>query len=572
MNPYLVSARKYRPENFEDVVGQSHITESLQNSIKSNTVSHAYIFCGPRGVGKTTCARIFAKQLNIDAEKNKQDFSFNIFELDAASNNSVDDIRDLVNQVKIPPQIGNYKIYIIDEAHMLSKSAFNAFLKTLEEPPKHCIFILATTEKEKIIPTILSRCQIFDFKRISEENIYNYLHSLSKKENINTEQESLALIAKNADGALRDALSIFDKVHSFCGKKWTKEKVLETLHSLDEDRIGVFIKNIKEQNIPQVLIEFDTILKNGFEGENLISGLIEYYRNIMMCQSPVSLQLIKSSAKSKDLINDFASFYSTNQILQILQILSSCQKDYTQTTNKRFLVELCLMQICSINDIDELKKKIKISKPDKDLLINTSKQKNTKQQVVSNKSIEEAEEIEKIEEAEEIEKIEEVEEIEEEVKTKKSLLGTATIEEVLNVKKTEIKEQAEIKLEKEITNFSEENLLQKLSDFCDILKKEKRVNLHSTLKGNQPKLMDNHLIVFKLNSNSQKKEIEETKVELLGFLKRELKNDLIEIKIDITQKEAKELLYTDQEKLNYMVKKKPELQSIINSLDLDFLN
>ena len=222
---------------------------------------------------------------------------------------------------------------------MLSKSAFNAFLKTLEEPPKHCIFILATTEKEKIIPTILSRCQIFDFKRISEENIYSYLFSLSKKENINTEKESLALIAKHADGALRDALSIFDKVHSFCGEKWTKEKVLETLHSLDEDRIGIFIKNIKEQNIPQVLIDFDTILKNGFEGENLISGLIEYYRNIMICQSPVSLQLIKSSAKSKELVNNFASFYSTNQILQILQILSSCLKDYTQTTNKRFLVE-----------------------------------------------------------------------------------------------------------------------------------------------------------------------------------------------------------------------------------------
>ena len=569
MNPYLVSARKYRPENFEDVVGQSHITESLQNSIKSNTVSHAYIFCGPRGVGKTTCARIFAKQLNIDAEKNKQDFSFNIFELDAASNNSVDDIRDLVNQVKIPPQIGNYKIYIIDEAHMLSKSAFNAFLKTLEEPPKHCIFILATTEKEKIIPTILSRCQIFDFKRISEENIYNYLHKLAEKENINTEKESLTLISKHADGALRDALSIFDKVHSFCGESWTKEKVLETLHSLDEDRISIFVKNIKEQNIPQVLIDFDIILKNGFEGENLISGLIEYFRNIMMCQNPVSLQLIKSSAKSKELINEHASFYSKNQILQILQILANCQKDYTQTTNKRFLVELCLMQICSINDLDELKKKIKISKPDKNLLIKVSKKENTIQKLENEKSIGQIEETGKIEESG---KIEETGKIEEKLKNKKSLLGTATIEEALNVEETEIEEHVEMNLEKEINTFSEENLLKKLSDFCNILKKDKRVNLHSTLKSTQPKLMDNHLIVFKLNSNSQKKEIEETKVELLGFLKRELKNDLIEIKIEIIKKESKELLYTDQEKLNYMVKKKPELQSIINSLDLDFLN
>jgi len=562
MNSYLVSARKYRPEKFEDVIGQGHITESLKNAIKLNTISHAYIFCGPRGVGKTTCARIFAKQLNLNTQK-KHDFSFNIFELDAASNNSVDDIRDLVNQVKIPPQIGSYKVYIIDEAHMLSKSAFNAFLKTLEEPPKHCIFILATTEKEKIIPTILSRCQIFDFKRISEEDICNYLLSLAEKENIQTEEENIKLIAKNADGALRDALSTFDKVHSFCGKKWIREKVLETLHSLDENKITFFVKNIKDKNIPTVLVEFDSILKNGFEGDSLISGLIDYYRNIMVSKNPISLQLLKPSDKLKKEITELSSFYSTKQIIQILNTLSQCQKDYTQTTNKRFIVELCLMQLCSINDIDELKKKIKIKKSNQSVLENSKKNTGITEKLKDIDSITVIKD----------ESTNNNQDIQENNK-KKSLLGTTTIEEILSPEKEkeEVIEEIVEKESKLNTEFSEELLISTINDFCSILKKEKKINLHSTLQSNKPELINNNLIVFKLSSNSQKKEIIETKVELLSFLKKNLKNDLIEIKIELTKKEPKELLYTNQEKLNYMLKKNPELENVIKSLDLEFLN
>ena len=577
MNLYQVSARKYRPNDFEDVVGQNHVTESLQNSINLSTISHAYIFCGPRGVGKTSCARIFAKKLNKTINSSTNDYSYNIFELDAASNNSVDDIRDLVNQVKIPPQTGNYKIYIIDEAHMLSKSAFNAFLKTLEEPPKHCVFILATTEKEKIIPTILSRCQIFDFKRITEQDISNYLSNLSTKENINADKECFDLIAKKADGALRDALSIFDKVNSFCGTKWTIEKVSETLHSLDESKIEIFINLIKNNKIGQILVEFDTVLKNGFEGDNLISGLIDYFRNIMISKDPVSLKILQCSKKTEETIVSLAEFYTTNQLIQILDILSTCQKDYTKTNDKRFLVELCLMQISSIENINSIKKKIQISKPDKEILNNPS--------IENGESVNEKEIKKKEQEDSNNLDFENLnnnileKKVPQENKNnfntdlKKSLLGTSTIDEILN---KEISEEKKIKngiQDKKSRNvFNEEEMLNKIDLFCEILKNEKKINLHSTIKANKPELSNDFSIFFKLNSKSQKKEILENKVALLSFLKKELNNDLIDIKIELNEKEAKELLYTEQEKLNYMINKKPELKKIIKSLDLDFLN
>ena len=363
MPEYLVSARKYRPKNFEDVIGQSHVTKTLINAISNNQISHAYIFCGPRGVGKTTCARIFANKINnINIDK-KQDGIFNIFELDAASNNSVDDIRDLVAQTRIPPQNGKYKVYIIDEVHMLSKAAFNAFLKTLEEPPKYCVFILATTEKQKLIPTILSRCQIFEFHRINSTDIRNHLFSLVEKEELIVDEKSIKLISESADGALRDALSTFDKIISFCGKNWIHEDVEILLKSLNSKRILSFIEKIYNKKIHETLIDFNNLIEKGFEGKDLVISLIEFYRNIILCKNQSSIEIIKCDSETKLHLVELSKIISTENILSYLDILLDSQRQYNSSFNKRFLVELCLMQLCSINSSN--KKKNVIDPPDK---------------------------------------------------------------------------------------------------------------------------------------------------------------------------------------------------------------
>ena len=356
MSQYLVSARKYRPTDFTNVVGQAHVTKTLENAIINNQISHAYIFCGPRGVGKTSCARIFANRINNISEENKEDGAFNIFELDAASNNSVDDIRELVNQTRIPPQKGKYKVYIIDEVHMLSKSAFNAFLKTLEEPPKYCVFILATTEKQKLIPTILSRCQIFEFNRISLNDIVIHLSSIVKKENIKVDERSIQLIADSSDGALRDALSTFDKIISFCGKEWKHEEVEKILNSLNANKTISFIEMILNQDIFNTLIEFDKLLEQGFEGKDLTISLTEHFRNIMLCKNPKSIEIIKCEGELKTKLEDLSKKIPTKNILLYLDTLNDCQKQYSNSFNQRFLVELCLMQLCSQNGFEKKKK------------------------------------------------------------------------------------------------------------------------------------------------------------------------------------------------------------------------
>ena len=363
MSEYLVSARKYRPKEFTEVVGQSHVTTTLENAITTNKISHAYIFCGPRGVGKTTCARIFANKINNINIENKQDGVFNIFELDAASNNSVDDIRDLVNQTRIPPQKGKYKVYIIDEVHMLSKSAFNALLKTLEEPPKYCVFILATTEKQKLIPTILSRCQMFEFNRINLQTIQNHLMSIVEKENFIVDEKSIQLIAETADGALRDALSTFDKITSFCGKKWKHEEVEKILNSLNPKKAISFIEKIIGKNIPESLIMFNDLLESGFEGKDLIVSLIEHFRNLMFCKAPQSFEILTCEEEIKSKLENISKSISKEDILHYINILIECQKQYNSTFNQRFLVELCLMQLCSLENSSKKKKLILLNCP-----------------------------------------------------------------------------------------------------------------------------------------------------------------------------------------------------------------
>ena len=357
MDHFVVSARKYRPQTFKDVVGQQAITNTLANAIKNNHLAQALLFTGPRGVGKTTCARILAKMINQrETQDPDEDFAFNIFELDAASNNSVDDIRNLIDQVRIPPQVGNYKVYIIDEVHMLSASAFNAFLKTLEEPPKHAIFILATTEKHKIIPTILSRCQIFDFKRITVTDAKNYLAYIAEQEGINAEDDALHIIAQKADGAMRDALSIYDRVVSFSGNNLTRQAVTENLNVLDYDTYMQVTDLILENNIPQLLVNYNDILSSGFDGHHFIAGLASHFRDLLVCKDQKTISLLEVGEQTKAKYFEQSQKASHQFLLEAIELANSCDLKYKNSHNQRLLVELCLMQLASVTFDSEKKK------------------------------------------------------------------------------------------------------------------------------------------------------------------------------------------------------------------------
>ncbi|MDX1753565.1 MAG: DNA polymerase III subunit gamma/tau [Salinimicrobium sediminis] len=357
MEHFVVSARKYRPQTFKDVVGQQAITNTLLNAIEHNHLAQALLFTGPRGVGKTTCARILAKKINQDGEQDpNEDFAFNIFELDAASNNSVDDIRNLIDQVRIPPQVGKYKVYIIDEVHMLSQAAFNAFLKTLEEPPKHAIFILATTEKHKIIPTILSRCQIFDFKRITVKDAKEYLGYIAQQEGVEAEDDALHIIAQKADGAMRDALSIYDRVVSFSGKNLTRQAVTENLNVLDYDTYITATDLILKNDIPQLLLLFNEILSHGFDGHHFIAGLASHFRDLLVCKDPKTINLLEVGDNTKALYYKQSQQASSEFLLKGIELANECDLQYKSSRNQRLLVELCLMQLASVTFGDEKKK------------------------------------------------------------------------------------------------------------------------------------------------------------------------------------------------------------------------
>jgi len=356
MGSFVVSARKYRPKGFEEVVGQDHITTTLQNAIESDQLAQALLFCGPRGVGKTTCARIVAKMINgFDQDSTENINPLNIYELDAASNNSVDDIRNLIDQVRYPPQFGKYKVYIIDEVHMLSNQAFNAFLKTLEEPPSYAIFILATTEKHKVIPTILSRCQIFDFNRIQNDDIANHLKIIAEKEGIKAEEDALHLIAQKSDGALRDALSIFDLIVTYShGAALTYQTVIQNLHVLDYDYYFSVTDSLMEGNHSQVLITFDEILKKGFDGHNFINGLAEHFRNLLVCKDPETVELLQTSENVKNKYLEQAKSATKSFLLSALNIGNQCDLQYKASKNQRLLVELSLIKISHLNDVISL--------------------------------------------------------------------------------------------------------------------------------------------------------------------------------------------------------------------------
>jgi len=360
MENFIVSARKYRPQNFSTVVGQSHITTTLKNAIRNNQLAHAFLFCGPRGVGKTTCARILAKTINCEnlqpdgeacnechsCKSFNEGSSFNIHELDAASNNSVDDIRTLVEQVRFAPQAGKYKIYIIDEVHMLSSSAFNAFLKTLEEPPSYAIFILATTEKHKILPTILSRCQIFDFKRITIQDTVDHLHEICEKEHIQAEADALHLVAQKTDGCMRDSLSTLDKIVSFTGGRLTYQNTLEHLNILDYDYFFKVMDAVLQQDVAGALLIFDEILQKGFEGDNFLNGWAEFLRNLLMCKEEKVLHLLEVSGNLKDRYKQLSGKISPAYLITALHLLNETEINYRMARNKRLHVEMALIKLC----------------------------------------------------------------------------------------------------------------------------------------------------------------------------------------------------------------------------------
>lgn len=367
MEEYIVSARKYRPMTFDSVVGQSALTTTLKNAVKSGKLAHAYLFCGPRGVGKTTCARIFAKAINCEHPREdgeacnecesclsfNEQRSYNIFELDAASNNGVEQIKALMEQTRIPPQVGKYKVFIIDEVHMLSAAAFNAFLKTLEEPPSHVIFILATTEKHKILPTILSRCQIYDFERMTVPNTIKHLKMVAEKEGIQYEEQALAVIAEKADGGMRDALSIFDQAASFCQGNITYQKVIEDLNVLDSDNYFKLIDLALTNKVGEMMVILNSILSKGFDGGIMIQGLAQHTRNVMMAKDPQTLPLLETSEEQKAKFQTQASNCPTPFLYKALKIMNDCDVQYRQSSNKRLLVELTLIQVGQITQPED---------------------------------------------------------------------------------------------------------------------------------------------------------------------------------------------------------------------------
>ena len=561
MEHFIVSARKYRPKNFEDVVGQLAITNTLENAIKNNHLAQALLFTGPRGVGKTSCARILAKKINQHNVEisGDEDFAFNIFELDAASNNSVDDIRSLTDQVRIPPQTGKYKVYIIDEVHMLSQAAFNAFLKTLEEPPAHAIFILATTEKHKIIPTILSRCQIFDFKRIGVLDAKNYLKIICGKENITADDDALHIIAQKADGAMRDALSIFDRVVSFSGKNLTREAVTENLNVLDYDTYFNMTGLLLENKIPDVLNAFNTILGKGFEGHHFINGLASHFRDLLVAKDKATLALLEVGDTAKKKYLEQATKASIPFLMQSISKANDCDLNYRSSKNQRLLVELTLMQIASITFDGEKKKSANYIIPA------------TFFQALSPAAKEISKPIQKKPEAVQSQKLEEPKP---KVKTpvlksaekRSSSLSLKSIHQKKQEKKLVVKENFDNHPK---TIFTEKLLQQFWKEYVDLLNKKGERSMASIVGTDVPRLKQHFKISFTVPNKLMQDQFKKGRPKLLNFLREKLNNYGIKIDAILNEPVEKKFAYTPLEKFNKLKEKNPLLEKLRQSFELD---
>ena len=586
MEPFIVSARKYRPTTFKDVVGQQAITNTLENAIENNHLAQALLFTGPRGVGKTTCARILAKKINQDgSHKEDEDFAFNIFELDAASNNSVDDIRNLIDQVRIPPQVGQYKVYIIDEVHMLSSAAFNAFLKTLEEPPKHAIFILATTEKHKIIPTILSRCQIFDFRRITVQDIKGHLASVAQQENITAQDDALHVIAQKADGALRDALSIFDRVVSFSGENLTREAVTENLNVLDYTYYFNITDLVIQNDIPQVLLAYNEILSKGFDGHHFIMGLASHFRDLLVCKNQQTISLLEVGDQVKKMYLEQSQQTPHDFLIEALDIANSCDLKFKTSRNQRLLVELCLMQLSSLTAQGEKKKANKLNKrfvlpPShfKEIAALVQEKLDTTQQepVIATPPIVQTNQTKEQEiqnpcstQVDKQETIQQPPPIKEEVSSKKRVSA-------LSLKSIQKKQQLTKEINARIPNqenlptedFTQQQMITHWNAYTEIVKGQGKYNFLSHLTMNEPKLKDG-MIHLEFPNQTIKLEVERDKFELLTYMRKELQNYNVDLVIDVNELQVKRYAYTDKEKYEKLVKKNPNLEALRNAFELD---
>jgi len=636
MENFIVSARKYRPSTFETVVGQNHITGTLKNAIKNNQLAQAFLFCGPRGVGKTTCARILAKTINCTNLTLNQEacgtcdscisfqtgHSFNFHELDAASNNSVDDIRSLIEQVRIPPQAGKYKIYIIDEVHMLSANAFNAFLKTLEEPPSYAIFILATTEKHKILPTILSRCQIFDFNRIQVEDIAEHLNAIAIRENVAVEADGLHIIAQKADGGLRDALSMFDQIVSYTNKNLTYKSVIDNLNILDYDYYFKLTDYLTTANVSQSLILFDEILNNGFDGNNFINGLASHLRNLLVGKDPQTVKLLEVSENIKQKYLAQSQQTSASFILTALNLANQCDLIYKNSKNQRLQVELALLKMCHIPSVLQLaqlpsstngtadhelqKKKSDLSPPA--TAVNPAPQPHNPatapvQQASAGATSASATAVQPNPTA-----------AQPNVAAPAQPSPTAaqpanpSVAPVIPAiptapqEKKRVADSITLKPQQQTNNTTGTlipslNALQNIADgiednepkyidgsdkeaftfeqlkvlwnrYANKIKEEGKINVYTMLTSNEP-ILENDVITVIIENKIQESILQDELVYFLNFLRPELKNFNLRIVTKKVERELKNRLYTSIEKYQYMVQKNPQLEEMRKQFNLD---
>ena len=583
--PYLVSARKYRPQEWGAVVGQAGITQTLQQSIASGQIAQAYLFCGPRGVGKTTSARIFAKAIN-GFDGSDEAMSFNVFELDAASNNKVEDIRSIVDQVRIPPQQGKYKVYIIDEVHMLSQAAFNAFLKTLEEPPPHAVFILATTEKHKILPTILSRCQIFDFHRITVPDAVEHLKHIAAEEGVNAEEEALHIIAQKADGALRDALSMFDQLVAFAGKNLTYQAVTEQLHVLDHDTYFTLTDQALNSDIPGALLLFNDVMARGFDAHHFLTGWANHLRNLMVCRDAQTLRLVEATDDVKAKFQDQAGRADLFFLVGGLDILNQADVQYRGSQHQRLLVELALMQICSH---EALKKK----SPDRTLMPPSGALETTKPSTneVSGVSTEPPkEELPNSASSEAKSAPTEMLPPQTEVTAEVSPPPPTQATKAIGLRKSKhaaLAPNGGIKASAPDEDHQEENpqteidsswnedvnheaLLDAWQGFVESLREQDKLALVATMSLGSPELSGTR-VQYVVHNPLQREQMDALRTEILVHLKTTLRNAQLEFHLVVKEQELQEkkAFLSDRDRYDMMVEKNPALDRLRQALDLD---
>ena len=583
MDNYIVSARKYRPSTFRSVVGQKSLTTTLKNAIQSNKLAHAYLFCGPRGVGKTSCARIFAKTINClnptaDGEAcnacescrafNEQR-SYNIHELDAASNNSVDDIRTLIDQVRIPPPIGKYKVFIIDEVHMLTTAAFNAFLKTLEEPPHHALFILATTEKHKVLPTILSRCQIYDFSRISIADMVEHLQYVSSQEGVTAEPEALNVIAQKADGGMRDALSIFDQVVSFTNGNITYQAVIDNLNVLDYEYYFRLTDAILSGNVRASLLILNEILGKGFDGQNIITGLAGHFRDLLVCRDESTLVLFEVGASIRERYKEMAKHCPDQLLFKAIELANTCDLNYRASRNKRLLLELTLIQLCQLTQVAVDDKKKALIEP----IAGT----NPSSQAVNSGKPQQPPQAPSVTAAAGAPQVMSTH-MPSSVpapppstapnparKTARSM-GISMKEIGVEKPKQQTVQQATTNVKEVVTPFDNDSLVREWDNYAATI--DKKVYLKNTMINCKPTLQENYYFEVAVHNPGQQEELINNAIHILPFLRQHLNNSRIQMRVRIVEGNEKHLAYTSTEKLELLMKINPTLGRLRDEFNL----